>query len=238
MAFSLADSQEAETIAGAMPEVQEHAVAQHENAVAETAAQVEKDSDGVAFDSKIHTGTKLKSGQWRKRKAGSIVAAPSKKKGKEATPTEPQTADESQARAAGVVAAGTMFMFCRALMGEEWNPSADEVEMQNTAWGNYFVAKGIKDIPPGAALLMAVGAYAGPRFTKPKTQARVSAAKTWVVLRIARWKIRRALKQQGIAAEVTIQDGEIFIDGTRADSWNDGKREDDKGTKSSSRVPR
>lgn len=229
--FSLVDSQEADAIAGAMPEVQEHAVAQHENATAEAEAQIEKDSDGVAFDSKIHTGSKLKSGQWRKRKAGSVVAQPSKKKGaKDPAPTP--SADESQARAAGVVAAGTIFMFCRGIMGDEWTPTNDEVTMQNEAWGNYFVAKGIKDIPPGAALLMAIGAYAGPRFTKPKTQAKVSAAKAWIVLRIAKWKIKRALKQQGIAADVTIKDGEIFIDGSRADSWNDGIRENDEGSKS------
>lgn len=238
--FDQETSGEAEEIASHMPQPSEHALSQmeetqtsggEESPAAPQEGAPKVDDFGTPFDPEKHTGSKLKNGRWRERKK-SVVAAPRGKK-KDATP-QPSPQDikraenEAQCRAAGVVAAGAMFMLCRGIMGEEWTPSNDEIEMQNQNWGNYFVAKGISDIPPGAALFMGICAYAAPRFTKPKTQAKVSAAREWITLRIARWKIRRELKKRGIAAEVYIQDGEVFINGTRADSWNDGKRQDDK----------
>lgn len=235
---------EAEQIASQMPQPSEHALSQMEETEAsgggestETATAPASNTDdfGTVFDAMKHTGIKLKNGAWRERKK-STVAAPRKKK--DAAP-QPSAADlkkaenEAQCRGAGIVAAGTMFMLCRGIMGDEWQPTADEVAMQNEAWGNYFVAKGVSDVPPGMALALGIGAYVAPRLTKPKTQQKLGAAKTWVALRFARWKIRRELKKRGITATVTIENGGIFINGTRADSWNDGKRQDDESAPTS-----
>lgn len=236
--FSFDDSNtasEAEEISSQMPEPSEHALSQmDETKIDEKPSQqnVPVDDFGTPFNPEIHTGSKLKNGRWRERKK-STVATPRKKASANATTqTSPQdikrAENEAQCRAAGVVAAGAMFMLCRGIFGEEWTPTNDEIEMQNQNWGNYFVAKGISDIPPGLALCMGIAAYAAPRFTKPKTQAKLDAVKTWLTLRIARWKIRRELKKRGIAAEVSIRDGEIFINGARADSWNDGEWKNDK----------
>lgn len=239
--FSLDESSahEADEIASHMPEVSEHAIAaaaeQNSEAPAASAAAPAASSDGkpkpgdldefgTAFNPSLHTGSKLKNGAWRERKKSTVAAPRTKKKDAVAQPSPAdlkRAENEAQCRAAGVVAAGAMFMLCRGVMGEEWTPSNDEIEMQNANWGNYFVAKGISDIPPGAALFMGIAAYAAPRFTKPKTQAKLGAAKNWLALRIARWKIRRELKKRGIAADVRIDDGEIFINGTRAESWTE-----------------
>lgn len=233
---------EAEQIASQMPSPSEHALSQMEetqvsggdDSSGETSTTPASNTDdfGTVFDPLKHTGSKLKNGAWRERKK-STVAAPRKKK--DAAP-QPSAADlkkaenEAQCRGAGVVAAGTMFMLCRGIMGEEWQPTADEVAMQNEAWGNYFVAKGVSDVPPGMALALGIGAYVAPRLTKPKTQEKLGRAKTWIALRFARWKIRRELKKRGITATVTIENGGIFINGTRADSWNDGERQDNEST--------
>lgn len=230
--FSLDETtaSEAEEISSRMPEPSEHALSQmDETGGEETPAAPQEnapnvDDFGTVFDPEKHTGTKLKNGRWRERKKSTVAAPRSKKT---AAAPQPSAADlkkaenEAQCRAAGVVAAGAMFMLCRGVMGEEWTPTADEVEMQNANWGNYFVAKGINDIPPGAALFMGCMAYAAPRFTKPKTQAKLGAARNWIALRVARWKIRKELKKRGIAAEVTIRDGDVFINGTSASSWKE-----------------
>lgn len=240
--FSFDDSNtasEAEEISSQMPEPSEHVLSKMEETNSQETPQQNAplvDDFGTPFNPEIHTGSKLKNGRWRERKK-SIVASPRGKK-KEAAPESSavdikRAENEAQCRAAGVVAAGAMFMLCRGFFGEEWTPTNDEIEMQNQNWGNYFVAKGISDIPPGLALCMGIAAYAAPRFTKPKTQQKLGAMKTWLTLRIARWKIRRELKRRGIAAEVYIQDGEVYINGTRADSWNDGKRQNDKSASTS-----
>lgn len=234
--FDQETSGEAEEIAGHMPHPSEHALSQMEETSSQETPQQNAplvDDFGTPFDPEKHTGSKLKNGRWRERKKSTVAAPRKKAAANETSQLSPQdikrAENEAQCRAAGVVAAGAMFMLCRGVMGEEWTPTADEVEMQNANWGNYFVAKGINDIPPGVALFMGICAYAAPRFTKPKTQAKLSSAREWLVLRIAKWKIRRELKKRGIAAEVSIRDGEVFINGTRASSWNDGIGQDDKG---------
>lgn len=218
----------AEQILGTMPEVQQHAIDQHETQTREAAANVEKDSDGVPFDATIHTGTKLKSGQWRKRKVagnpGSTVAAPRGKKNAAAsTPEADASAAEkiASANAAGAMAAASVFMLGRAFGGKEWEPSPQEVEMQAQAWGAYFLAKDITDFPPGMALCIAIGAYAGPRFQMPETKKKMGKVRNWIALRIARRKIRAEFKKRGIEANVHIKDGQLFINDTLADAWKE-----------------
>lgn len=214
-------------ILGAMPDVQQHAIDQHETATAEAAANVEKDADGVPFDAKIHTGSKLKSGKWRLRKAaqspGSTVATPRGKKNAATTETADASAAEklASANAAGAMAAASVFMLGRAFGGKEWEPTPQEVEMQSAAWGAYFLAKDVTDFPPGVALTIAIGAYAAPRFQMPETKKKMGRFRNWIALRIARSKLRKEFKKRGIEANVHIRDGELWINDTRADSWKD-----------------
>lgn len=199
-----------------MPDVQEHAVAAHEAKTAEEEANVERDSAGVAFDAAIHTGTKLKDGTWRKRKnpgtPGSVVAAP-RARTSGATKAAPAVDPNAEAIATGTVIATLFLGACQSIGGEEWEPSQHERDFQTSAWQAYCVAKGMKELSPGLALSVAIGSYAMPRFTKPKTAARVGRMKTWIALRVARWKLRKELAKRGITAKVEIVDGAVLIDG-------------------------
>lgn len=226
-AFTLDDvtADAAADILGKLPDIQEHAIAQHDAAQAEIDANTPRDIDGVAFDPKLHTGTQLKNGKWRTKRgavSGSTVARSRRDKSEPvADPAaEKRALLESQSRAAGAVAAASVFMMGRALGGDEWTPRTDpvnEVEMMQTAFGDYFVAKGINDFPPGVALCVALGMYAAPRFTMPETQTRVQRFKAWIALRMARRRLRAELRKQGIDAKITIKDGALFINGQPAD---------------------
>jgi hypothetical protein len=218
-----------------MPDVQEHAIAAAEAergtdtppaASAEGGENV--DVNGVAFNPDIHTGSKLKSGAWRERKNKGTTATPKAKSvvaGKTSSaaggiPAGPSQ-EEINARAAGAAAAGALVTVGMMIGGEEWQPITEpvnEMEQLSNAFGNYFVAKGVNDFPPGVALSMAICMYALPRFTQPKTQTRVRSLKNWLVLRAAKWKVKRELKKRGVHAEVSISDGQLLINGkTRAE---------------------
>lgn len=205
---------------GQMSDVSEHAIAQHENATAEAAANVEKDDFGTPFDPAIHTGTKLKSGKWREKKnpggrPGSIIGKSSRQKTAETTATASTGIDETAARAAGIAVAHTIVNVCSVAISKEWNfkKEPDEQAMLEKAWGDYFVAKNITEFPPGVALVMAMGAYAAPRFTMPETQQKAGKVKTWLALRVTKWKVKKELRKRGIDAKVTIANGEILVNG-------------------------
>lgn len=198
----------------AQPDVSEHAIAQHDEQVKEAAATVERDKNGIAFDATIHTGSRLKDGTWRVRRSAKGLAS------KVAKPAgSVDAANEAQSRAAGAAAAGALFMLGRAFGGEEWAPTAEEVKMQSDAWSNYFVAKNVRDFPPGIALVIAVGSYAGPRLAMPKTREKMGRAKSWFTLRAIKWRVTRELKRRGIAATVVIRDGDLFINGQQYQHW-------------------
>lgn len=128
-----------------------------------------------------------------------------------AAPATPQqaadatkAAQDHQARAAGFAAAEMLFAAGRVIGGEEWAPmedakmGLDERAMMRQAFGDYFVAKGKTDIPPGAALMFCICAYAAPRFAMPKTQTRFQRVKGAVVT----WWTNRKLRKMGLNVEV------------------------------------
>lgn len=220
--FSLdADAENAAgEILNQMPEVQEHAIAaaEKERAASEPppsdVANAETDDFGTKFDSALHTGTKLKNGRWRERRKKengepkSVVAKPGS-----ATPANPNAVDETSARAAGAAAAGSIFMLGMMLGGEEWAPITEPINERanmERAFGDYFVAKGVTDFPPGMALTVALIGYAAPRFTMPKTRKRASSVREWVSIRVAKWKVKRELKLRNIHATVSIKGGADF----------------------------
>lgn len=90
-------------------------------------------------------------------------------------PTAPDQG-EMQSRAMGVYSANLLISLGRAIGGEEWEPRKDEAfdERENLeiAFGDYFTAKEMKDIPPGLALSLALSTYMLPRFMMPTTKKR------------------------------------------------------------------
>jgi hypothetical protein len=64
-----------------------------------------------------------------------------------------------------------------AFFGGEWLPQNDLSDRTALVRGfyGYLHHKGIKDIPPGIALAMAMFGYAAPRFHQPKTSAKIKA---------------------------------------------------------------
>jgi len=215
----------ATTLATSMPDVQEHAVAQaaREQQATESA---QTDKSGALFDPAIHVAgadgkpTITVRGTFalkRGRKSPSASAAPSAPSarnsmlGGPAAPPSPQAmqmqqqqAQEAQSRAAGVAAAELLFMCGRMIGGEEWEPmqnkavGLDERTMMHGAFGDYFVASGVKDIPPGAALTFCICAYIAPRFAMPKTQTRYQKVKGAIVT----WWVNRKLRKQGLEVQV------------------------------------
>lgn len=71
-------------------------------------------------------------------------------------------------QSAGLVA-GMMFMAGQAVFGPAWKPADEEKIAIEDAFARYFEAKGFDDIPPGLALIMAIGVYAGPRLAMDET---------------------------------------------------------------------
>lgn len=180
----------------------------------------ETDAAGERWDATKHSANKAKTskGLWKKRRGSQSSVARSDKSTQLAAADQAaqRAAIEARARGAGIAAANSIFLIGTALGGEEWTPRNEplnEKAMMEQAWGDYFIAKGVTDFPPGVALLMCLTMYAAPRFTMPKTQQRARGLKAWVALRIAKRKLKKELKKRGIVAQVEIVDGALFLDG-------------------------
>lgn len=204
--------------------VSEGAVAAHE---AQQREQREawadlRDADGNPFDPSIHA-TDSKTGEPSLTKNGKLRRRPGRKSGSgqgtQSTlgkPSQPLGADQSkpdsiaQARATGTFAAGALITLGMALGGEEWKPvktaEKDERAFLESAFGDYFVAKGMTDIPPGIALTIAIGAYVGPRLTMPRTQSRMERLRVWAAKKIAERKARKKAPPRDVAKESTARE--------------------------------
>jgi hypothetical protein len=209
-------SPESSEILEAMPEPQQHAIDAATQTAEETSnAQPDNGNpastvDDSVWNPAIHAtgrdgkGIRTKSGGWRKRRGK--AGQPSQVHTGSSNVVRPEpVADDASARAAGAAAAASVFMLGRAFGGESWSPTADEVKLQSDAWGNYFVAKGVTDFPPGVALTIALASYAGPRFFTPETKQRAGVIKHWFSVRVAKWRVKKELKKRGISAVVSIK---------------------------------
>lgn len=198
----------ADDILSSMPPPQPAAMeqARAENAVTESplVTDVEKDDTGVVWNPEIHAtgadgkGVKTAKGEWRRRRGAAGRSSVVGRHG--AVDVPPAQLKDQAARAAGVACAHSLFMFGRMIGGEEWAPRKivdsgktllDESAMMEQAWGDYFVATGRTDFPPGLALTMACSAYILPRFTMPLTKTRIQKAKEWIVHKYVSWKMRK-----------------------------------------------
>jgi hypothetical protein len=203
-----------------MPQVQEHALEQERANDKQRSEQFAdlRDVSGQSFDPTLHktnskgepTTTKLgnliKKGGGRKPKA---EGAKSSIGGVAPSVNPEEAALKAQARATGMVAANVLMTLGIALGGEEWQPRADpttglnEKTMLENAMSDYFETTGKTDLPPSMVLCVAIGAYALPRFTMPKTQSRLSKVKGG----ISKWFINRKLKKHGYKVETKPEAG-------------------------------
>lgn len=180
-----------------LPPVQQHAI----DSAAEDAAiesPVESTASPDAFNPLIHAtgsdgnGVKTRTGAWRKKRKSksqeSTIGAP--------VETGPSKSEVS-ARAGGIAAANLLIVMGIGIGGDEWHPRVDqstgmdEKRMLETAFGDYFVATGKADLPPGWALAAAIGMYTLPRFYMPKTKQRVSNVWQWFKAKWVSWRLRK-----------------------------------------------
>ena len=214
-----------ESLVSASPEPNTAAIeasGQKEERIKEAYADL-RDSRGNRFDPEIHVTDengepkltmkgKLRMRPGRKSK----VAGADKAAIGGALPTrEGMTHQQKmQARMTGDAAASALITLGVVVGGDEWNPitdaetGIDEKANLSHAFGDYFEAKEMTDIPPGVALTIAISAYVIPRFTMPKTKTRVQRFKEWIATKIAQRKMRKN-------------------SGPQSDTRNDGKRQDD-----------
>jgi hypothetical protein len=208
----------ANSLADAMPQVQQHAIDQHllETEEAENAYSDLEDAQGNkgVFDPAIHKTNK--DGEPTLSTKGKLIKKPFSKKSNDAPhqtksviggqsnkQTSPEQQLKIQSRASGAMAANLLMTMGVVIGGEEWHPMQDnntglnEKLMLESAFADYFEATGKSDIPPGLALTAAIGAYMLPRFTMPKTQSRLVKVKSWFARKIA----DRKLKKHGLKAE-------------------------------------
>ena len=76
--------------------------------------------------------------------------------------------------AAAAMSTNLLFNIAVNFFGPEWEPQKDEPKMINTAFRDYYEANGYVDLPPGAALVLAIGIYALPRFKHENTRGKLS----------------------------------------------------------------
>jgi hypothetical protein len=67
-------------------------------------------------------------------------------------------------KSAGIAVSRTFQMCCVMMGGDGWRPSEPETQALDTAWGNYFEARGIDNVPPEVLLAAVLLGYAGPRL--------------------------------------------------------------------------
>lgn len=180
-----------------------------------------RDRDGNSFDPDHHQtnddgtpktgkGDYLLKRRGRKKGSGnshhsSVVSRPGQ--GAQGMQDSGQNANQTAAALeSGRAAANLVFAVGMAIGGEEWQPikdskhGLDEKLQLESAFGQYFLATGKTDIPPGWALTISLGSYALPRLAMPKTQTRAKSVmgklKAWWINRKADKELKSADKDK------------------------------------------
>ncbi len=156
-----------------------------------------KDKAGFAFDPEKHEIKK--DGTPKLSKNGLLCRKPGRQKKPQsrvfpgAQPLPEQTAEPlpgtetAHYQAVGAFAASMLFNAGMMIDADEWQPAEHERAMLTDAFANYARAQGVEDIPPGLALVIAVGSYVGPRMVKQKTRGKLGRF-------IDKWKNRKQKK--------------------------------------------
>lgn len=152
----------------------------------ETATEVLTDEDGKTFNPDLHIANP--DGSPRINSQGFITKKRGRKKGcapngklnlpdphAGAVAAELQDATIKRQQAAYLSASGFINVGV-LIFGEEWLPEktpVDETGMIVQAFDDYYKIKGVADIPPGIALVIALGGYGIKRFAKPNTKTKM-----------------------------------------------------------------
>jgi hypothetical protein len=164
---------------------------------------VELDALGIPWNAAEHAtgadgkGVRTAKGTWRKRRGlkgspshlntGAANANSPADKEAEQAAINAQTA-EKQNRMAGAMAGTMLVRISAAVGGQEFLPRTitvpggltyNEEQFLQQAFGDYFVAKGISDIPPGLVLCSALMMYYMPRFQSPEVRQRGGRVAGW-----------------------------------------------------------
>lgn len=108
--------------------------------------------------------------------ATAATAAPVDNPFEVAAPVAPTKNFEALAGMTFDVSVNTLSM----VFGPEWQPQNNqEKEQVVAALANYYRAKDMSDLPPGALLALVVVAYSAPRFTKPNTRNKLLLGWQW-----------------------------------------------------------
>jgi hypothetical protein len=183
-----------------MPEPQEHVIRQSNPAdsVPDDSNSQQFDALGIPWNPEVHAtgedgaGIKKRDGSWKKKRRSRLggnsssssedKSASSENSGDPGAP-RPEIVDRESSYKSGEMMAGMLIGICCAVGGEEFKPRKDpydEQKMQAEAWGAYFYAKGITDLPVGWALVFATSMYVLPRFAMPVTQSRSKKLWAWI----------------------------------------------------------
>lgn len=201
----------AQSLHAERPTVQAHVIEASRQEQAQIAADVKVDDTGVPFDAAKHTGTKTSKGVWRLKKATGATGTDSTGGGTQSklgtvggNADSAKTAPASKeiaARAGGKGAANLFIMAGVGVFGQEWLPRIiiddkknvllDEKLMLETVFGDYFVATGKADLPPGWALAAGLAMYTMPRFAMPATKTRIQRVKDFIVAKFIQFKARK-----------------------------------------------
>lgn len=140
---------------------------------------------------------KLKRKRGRKPGKGKVVIPPKPDSGtpeQPEPPTDPKSTDEY---ATGFVITQTCDMLLQTSISAEMAASDDEKEFLASSWAKYLEEKGVRDIPPGAALVMALATVYGQKLARPEPKtktiaflerAKIGAWRVWQKMRRRRVK--------------------------------------------------
>lgn len=169
----------------------------------------EKHASNLAgFDPSIHvTGpdgqpVMTKGGAFRK-KAGRRSTADSALAGFASTAVDAPTSESAHSIPSGFgnvaptsaqldsvssISANLLFNGAVILFGDEWTPDKNEAKGIQKAFRDYYASAGIVDIPPGVALILAVGLYGMPRLRTENTRTKLQ--KISEGIKFYWWKLR------------------------------------------------
>ncbi|MHB8803556.1 MAG: hypothetical protein ACYC5U_12555 [Rhodocyclaceae bacterium] len=171
--------------------------------IAESGAKSHIDSSGQAFDPAIHLMDKA--GNPTLRADGTFRKKPGRKvtqtSGSVSQPVNPQQQgnvnakadfsapiiDPAQAKRAAEGSADLLFMAGMMIDADEFAPikdkesGFDERKLTEFAFENYYMKKGITDIPPGMTLALVIGSYGARRLQMPRTGGKCKQIFNWLM---------------------------------------------------------
>jgi len=148
----------------------------HGQAVFQPAGSVSNSvPENQIFDPEIHAVDS--NGQPKRNKDGTLSKKRGRKSGTNSTaPVDTSVAAfDLECKNCAVLTVQTIIILGHSIGGEEWTAEEAEKFAMVTAWEAYYRAKGTIDLPPWIGVLIATGAYAMPRVSKPNTRTRLTA---------------------------------------------------------------